>query len=265
MSQQALAYLNRMGIQPAVDVRGMDLSRYQLNTLEDLDQLAAAATAEADRLGYPGQLYRAWESALARGLDQTLPSLEAAPGISRSIEDLAGDAAMAQQDSARYFVRESMHPSIANASLYGRAFTDWDVNELRDQLSAMLVDLPPSQRGPVMAAINGIDNSTSSSVHSVSWSAPEESNTVHISTTEYDSPDAYTNWRNGQGNVDGNSGLDSLFIRPSVNNDAIWSGITDWNGSGGTYEVSSDWHLNQHVAQQQSDFHQGDATNTFSE
>jgi hypothetical protein len=265
MSQQARAYLNRMGIQPAVDVRGMDLSRYQLNSLEDLDSLAAAATAEADRLGYPGQLYRAWESALARGLDQSLPSLQAAPGMSRSIEDLAGDAAMAQQDSARYFVKEGMDQRIANASLHGRAFSDWPADQLRDELSAMMVDVSPSNQRVLLETIAAIDNSPLTSFHSISYESTEVDNTVWVNTDNEDAmADPYTAWR--QGNVDGNSQVGLPYIRPSVDDSALWSGITNWNGTGGTYEVASDHHLQAAMAQQsQSDFHQGDATNTFSD
>jgi hypothetical protein len=265
MSQQARAYLNSMGIQPAVDVRGMDLSRYQLNSLEDFRALESAAYDESQRLGYPGQLSRAVEAAYMRGLDQTLPSLEAAPGMSRSIEDLAGDAAMAQADSARYFVRESMDQRIAGASLRGVPFTDWPADQLRDELSAMMVDVSPSNQRVLLETIAAIDNSPLTSFHSISYESTEVDNTVWVNTDNEDAmADPYTAWR--QGNVDGNSQVGLPYIRPSVDDSALWSGITNWNGTGGTYEVASDHHLQATMAQQQSnDFNQGDAgsSNTF--
>ena len=266
MSAEARALLGKHGLKPAVDARSIDLGEFDLRTREDVDNLGAAAYEEAQRLGYPGRLHYAWQAALARDLDNQLPSLEYSNGgIAKSIEDQARDLSFAQQDSATYFNPQLIDPRIADATLYGQRIADMDAQTARDSLSALLMDAAPSQRREIMQAIDAIDNSPASSFHSVSYEAPTELHVAYANTEEPHSGDPYTDWRN-QGNVDG-KGLDGLHIKPSVvANDPVWSGITNFAGGGMTYEASSDWHLQQSIAAQQSGgdgMNQGDDSNVF--
>jgi hypothetical protein len=265
MSAQARALLGKYGLKPSLDINSIDLSEFDLRTREDVDNLGAAAYEEAQRLGYPGRLHYAWTKALAADLENQLPSMEYANGgIAKSIEDQARDLSFAAADSAQYFNPQLIDSRIANATLYGQRIADLPVQEARDSLSALLMDAAPSQRREIMAAIDAIDNSPASSFHSVSYEAPTELNIAYARSDEDLSGDAYQDWRN-QGNVDG-KGLDGLHIKPSVvANDPVWSGITNFAGGGMTYEVSSDWHYQQSVAQQSGggDMHQGDDANVI--
>lgn len=265
MSAEARALLGRYGLKPSVDINGIDLSEYDLRTREDVDALGARAIADSEKAGYQTRDYYAWQAALSRNLDATLPSLEySSGGIAKSIEDQARDLAFAQQDSATYFNPQLIDPRIADATLYGQRIADMDVQTARDSLSALLIDAAPSQRNEIMQAIQAIDASPTSSFHSVSWEAPEESNIVYANTSEPQSEDAYTNWRN-QGNVDGNSGVGLPYIRPQAYSDPMLSGVVARPGGGLEYSVADDYIYQQSVAAQESggDFHQGDASNVF--
>jgi hypothetical protein len=267
MSAEARALLGKHGLKPAVDARSIDLGEFDLRSREDVDNLGAAAYEEAQRLGYPGRLHYAWQAALARDLDNQLPSLEYSNGgIAKSIEDQARDLSFAQQDSARYFVRQHAHPLIAQGEYLGRSLVDWPVDQLRDALSAAMVDASPSAQRTFSSYLSAIEDSPVTSFHSVSYESTEVDNTVWVNTDNEDAAnDPYTAWRN-QGNVDG-KGLDGLHIKPSVvANDPVWSGITNFAGGGMTYETSSDWHLQQSIAAQQSGgdgMNQGDDSNVF--
>lgn len=240
MSRQAIDLLTFHNVHPAVDSSLMDLSSYELNTTDDLDRLRDEAFAEADRLGRPGRLYAAWVEALRRGADEVLPDLNAANGaMPRTPEQLQADIEYNKGSTAKYPNRSLMDPQLAAITLDGQSLADLPVEYSMARLHAMLVDTQPGpQRDAVSSLISKLDATPASSMNNIEWDIPEQRLEVQVASSSGAEADPYSVWRNGPS---GDHGLEGLAIRPSVGTDAIWSGITDWSGSGGTYEVASDW------------------------
>lgn len=247
MSRSAQDLLRFHGIQPTVDTSGMDLSEFNLRTTDDLDALRDAAFAEADRLGRPGRLYSAWTEALRRDLDSELVDLNASNGsMPKSVEQLSNEIELNKGSNARYFVRQHMKPELQQVTLDGQSLADLPVEYAMARLHGMLVDAEPGpQRDAVSRLIADLDGTPATSFSNIEWSVPEERLTVEINSSNAQSPDAYSQWRNG-GN--GDHGLEGLAIKRSVSNDIAFSGITNMAGTSMTYEVQSDWAYQQAAA-----------------
>lgn len=237
--QQSAQYLSRLGITPTIDVSTTDLPN--LRTRQDVEALGEQGIEEMERYGY-SRAYLQYQQALRLGLDESLPDLEMAGGaISRSIEEVAGDAIAAQANSAIHFVRGRTHPLIEQMG-----WADMEVNQLRDQLHLALGDAPNHQRGPILEALAAIENSgTGSMSMGISWDNPEPLLIYEVNSGDSGETDPYTTWRSNTGD----GALGDLAIKPSINNSPLYSGITSMNpDGGGVYEVSSDWALQQAIA-----------------
>lgn len=249
MSKQALAYLNSFGIPQAVDSSTMDLSRFRLETLDDLDRLREAAFDEADRLGHPGKLMAAWTEALRRGADDALVDMSAANGsLPRPIGQLGSEVEDAYNSSARVPIKSEMNPQLAAVQLDGQSLADLPVEYSLNRLHGMLVDCDPSQRAMVSQLITDLESTPATAFGSMMIDEPEPLMQVEINSTDEYSSDPYTQWRSNIG--DGHGALGSLAIKPSISNDPLFSGITSMNNDGGgVYELNSDWHYFQSVAE----------------
>ena len=262
MSQQAARYLAAHGLRPSIDSSNIDLREFNITSVEAVDELGARATAEADRLGGPGRLYYAWVEALQ--IRDQLPSVSDTSGIPKSIGQLQADVANARAQSEQFF--SALPSELNDLTLNGQFIKDQPVDSVMNSLHLMMVDTPPGPaRNALSNIINQLDAAPRTSFTGIEWDIPEQLMTVEVNSSQDHINQHDPLWRP---NSDGNSGLDQLMLRPSVSNDPLYSGITTMNpDGGGQYSVADDYIYQAAMAQQSggNDFHQGDATNTFSE
>lgn len=268
MSRAARAALNRAGNRQSVAIDGMGLP--ELNTYEDLMALGERGLAEMEATGNSVAYYQ-WQAALARGLDQTLPSLrDANGGIGKSMAQIEAEYVDGMASQQQFFKAGHTPEALRDFFIDGQRADSLPVDYVHSYLAAALVDASPSDRPVIVSAMAEIQGAPKEAMPSISWELPDPATdgiTQYINTTEHDgSADPYTAWREQSQGFNPEHGLAGLAIEKSVSDDPIWSGITDWNGSGGTYSASADVHRAAYFAQQAADHHQGDAgANTFSD
>ena len=244
MSRQTAALLNRLGIQPS-PVINENIQLPDIRTREELDAYGQRAIRKMDQSnGRDSADYIRWQHALAAGLDETLPDATAMQGgILKSEAQLAQELADHADSSAHYITKP--HPMIAQAGWQGAKYED-----VKQALMLKMAEATTKQERNYLLQLNSaLEDSGRSAMTGISWEMPDQpvnSLTYEMNTSE------------GEVVRSREAILDEMAIRPSVNNSPIWSGITDWNGSGGTYEVWSDMNL-QAQQSQPNDFHQGDA------
>ena len=242
--------LNRLGLKPVLAIDGLELP--DLRTRADLDDLRDRGLQEMETRG-ESRAYLQWQRALQLGLDESLPDLAVAGGaVGKTMGQINAEAATAISRSQQFLRADQLDPRLQGVVVNGVPVTEIPVDQLRDNLSILLLESPEYERGPIMDAISALDNSPHSSMGmGIDWELPDPGLVVEANTGSYNQSDAYTNWRNGGAASD--HGIEGLYIRPSVSNDPIFSGITNMSGSGGTYEIASDWAAAQAAGGGESD------------
>ena len=244
MSRQTAALLNRLGIQPS-PVLNPNINLPAVRTREELEAFGQQAINKMhDSNGRDSADYIRWQHMLAAGLDETLPDATAMQGgILKSEAQLAQEVANHADSSAHYITKP--HPMIAEAGWQGAKYED-----VKQALMLKMAEASTKQERNILLQLNSaLEDSGRSSMTGISWEMPEQP----VNSLTYE-----MNLSDGEATPSREAILDEMSIKPSVSNDPIWSGITDWNGSGGTYEVWSDMNL-QAQQSQANDFHQGDA------
>lgn len=246
--QQAAQIIGSLGLKPTVAIDNTELP--PLQSLQDLQELHAQGLEELETQGY-SRAYQQAVKAYAMGLDSTLPDLEiAGTGIGKTMAQINDEAAAAISRSQQFLRADQLDPRLEGVVVNGRNITDIPVDELRDNLSVLLLESPEHERGPIMNAIAALDNSPHASMGmGIEWELPDPGLTIEANAATYEQgADFYQDWRNGGMNPD--SGLDGLHIRPSVvQGDPIFSGVVEMSGSGGQYDRASDWALDAAIAQ----------------
>ena len=263
----AAKMMNRAGIRPSVDLQSSALP--YIRTRAELDRLRDQGLEEMDRYGQ-SLAYQQWMGLLARGADSSLVDLEiAGGGIPRTTEEQYQELHNASSRSTRYLTPEHLSPSLASMALDGVPITQWDVDSALTRTAELLAEAPPGPaRTQLVNFYAQLESAPATSFNGIEVGNPEPENFYQINSDPdvVRHQDAYTAYRESLA-MNQEHGLAGLRIRPQAYPDAMLSGIVRANpDGGGEYSASDDAYYQASIAQQsQSDFHQGDATNSFSE
>jgi len=261
----AAKMMHRAGIKPSVDLQLSALPA--VRTRQQLDALRDQGLAEMDRYGQ-SLAYQQWMGLLARGADSSLIDLEVAGGgIPRTAGDQLQELYTAQANSERYLSREFLSGNLRTATLDGRHISEWPVDAALTRLAELLADAAPGPaRNELVNFYSELEGAPASSFTGIEYSQMEPINEYRInSDPDVDRhSDPYTAYRESLG-MNPQYGLEGMKIQPQAYPDPMLSGVIARPGGGLEYSVADDYVYQQSVAQQSNDFHQGDATNTFSD